>query len=183
MRLPCRSPMPDVPMLALRVALLLALPIAAAAADFPTLRNGQWEMTTTSSSAPDRPRTMTMCVDTASQKEMHDMGAGVRKDMCSKSETRTVGGQYITDSVCKFGESVVKSHAVMAPKGDTEYRIEASATYDPPLVKDLKASTTVVEGKFVGACREGLVPGDVIAPNGQKINLRQIAAEIGRAHV
>jgi hypothetical protein len=60
----------------------------------------------------------------------------------------------------------------MTMKGDTAYRTEAETTYDPPLMADLRQAKTVVEAKHVGACRDGLVPGDIVTGAGQKINIK-----------
>ena len=51
--------------------------------------------------------------------------------------------------ICKIGESKITSHSVMTMQGDTGYKTEVSATYDPPFM-GMKDSTTTVEGKYVG---------------------------------
>lgn len=159
--------------LAFAVALGLCAP-AALAADYPTLKPGQWEMKTASDRPGSQPHTSTICFDAALQQEMVDMGNGMRKEMCSKSDIRRSGAQYITDAECRIGNSVVKSHAVMTMKGDASYRTEASATYDPPLFNGVRESKTVVDATWVGACRDGLVPGDIVTSTGQKFNMRQL---------
>ena len=152
-----------------------ATPAAAAgAADFPTLKNGQWEMTTTFGAAGNPPRTATICLDATTQKAMLDMSAGMQKEMCTRMDMRRDGSKFITDAECKLGESVVKSHGVMTMIGDSAYHTETSATFDPPLNKDMRESKTVIDGKYTGACRDGLQPGDMVTGNGQKINLNQI---------
>ena len=147
---------------------------AAGAVEYPTLKPGQWEMTTTTDRPGAQPHTSTICFDAALQREMIDIGAGMRRELCSKSDLRQVGAQFITDTECKVGTSVVKSRAVMTMKGDTAYRTEADTTYDPPLLNELRQAKTVVEAKHVGACRDGLVPGDIVTGAGQKINIRQL---------
>jgi len=57
---------------------------------------------------------------------------------------------------------------------DTAYRTETTATFDPPLAKDMRESKTVIEGKYVGACRDGLQPGDMVTDTGQKLNINQM---------
>lgn len=158
-------------------AVLCWTPLVASADEYPTLKPGQWEMTTTTDRAGAKPQTSTICFDAALQKDMVEMGNGMRREMCSKSDMKRVGTQYITDTECKLGNSVVKAHAVMTMKGDSSYRTEASATYDPPLMNDIRQSKTVVEAKFVGACRDGLVPGDIVTGAGQKLNIRQLQQE------
>lgn len=147
---------------------------AAGVTEFPTLKSGQWEMTTTSGAAGATPRKATICLDASTQKAMLDMSAGMQKEMCTRMDIRRDGSKFITDAECKLGESVVKSHGVMTMIGDAAYHTESSATFDPPLNKDLRETKTVIDGKYTGACRDGLRPGDMVTPTGQKINLNQI---------
>jgi len=156
------------------LAAVLAAPPALAATEFPTLKSGQWEMTTTSSAAPANARKTMVCLDASTQKQMLDMSQGMQKEMCTKMTMRRDGAKYITEAECRLGESVVRSRGVMTMLSDTAYRTEASATFDPPINKDLKESKTTVEGKFLGPCRDGMQPGDMLMPNGQKINLNKL---------
>jgi hypothetical protein len=164
------------------VALASGLPQAAtAAAEYPVLKNGQWEIAMTGSSGGGAPRTSTLCLDASTQKNMLEMGAGMRKEMCSKMDTRRDGARFYTDAECKMGNSVIKSKAVMTMSGDTAYHTESSATYDPPLLKDLHESKSVIDGKYTGPCRDGMLPGDLITSTGQKINLKDLQQRAGTA--
>jgi hypothetical protein len=158
-------------------ALALALGSSANAVDYPTLKSGQWEMTTNGAGAPGAaggPRKSTICLDTATQKSMIEMGVGMQKEMCAKMDMRNEGAKFVTDAECRIGASVVKSHGVMTMTGDTAYRTETSATFDPPLGKDVRESKTVIEGRYTGPCRDGMKPGDMITDTGQKINVNQM---------
>jgi hypothetical protein len=161
-------------------ALLLALacgPASAAIseADFPKLKAGQWEMTTQSAGTVGAPPTKTtMCTDEALQREVIAMGAGMSRDMCSKTDVKRDGARVITTAECKIGESNIKSRAVMTVQGDSRYKTEITATYDPPFM-NMRDSKTTLEGKYVGACRDGLVPGDFVSANGRKFNIKGLA--------
>ncbi len=148
--------------------------VAAGKLEFPTLKNGQWEMTTTSNAGGGGPRKSTVCLDADTQKQMLDMSQGMQKEMCTKLDMRHEGSRYITDAECRLGDSVVKSHGVMTMTGDTAYRTESTATFDPPINKDLKEAKTVIEGKYTGPCREGMQPGDMVTATGQKLNLKDL---------
>ena len=155
-------------------ALALAAAAPAAAVDYPTLKNGQWEMTTSAAGAGAVPQKSTICLDAATQKSMIDMGVGMQKELCTRMDMRRDGANFITDAECKLGNSVVKSHGVMTMSGDTAYRTETAASFDPPLGKDMRESKTVIEGKYVGPCRDGLQPGDMVTGTGQRINVNQL---------
>ena len=158
-------------LLAVAFPLALAAAAAASADDNPKLKAGQWETTTTSSKNPGAPvHKITMCTDEAVQKQMLSMGEGMRREMCTKSDLRREGANYIGDSVCKVGDGTMISHSVMTLNGDTGYKTVVNATYDPPFM-GMKESTTTVEGRNVGPCRDGMQPGDVVTATGQKFNL------------
>jgi hypothetical protein len=156
-------------------AIALAAIPAFAADEYPSLKAGQWEMTTTTSrAAATGPVKALICTDASVQKEMATVGAGMRREMCSKADVRHEGNRYITDSTCKFGEATITSHAVMTMQSDVAYRTDVSARYDPPFM-GMKESTTTVEGRFLGPCRDGMKPGDYVTATGQKVNIKSIA--------
>jgi len=164
------------PAAAFAIAVGAAIALAAgpaAAQDYPALKAGQWELTSTTSQAPDKPAKSTYCIDASVQKEMAGFGEGMRKEMCSKSTMKREGNRYVGESECMLGTTTMKSRSVMTLTGDSAYRTEAKATYDPPFM-GMKESTTTVEGRYVGACRDGLVPGDLVTATGQKINVKQL---------
>ena len=95
--------------------------------------------------------------------------------MCTRNEFKRDGAKHHVGSAeCKFGESKIVSRSVMTLTGDTGYKTEINATYDPPFM-GMKDSQTTLEGKYVGPCRDGMVPGDFIGPDGQKFNIKGIA--------
>lgn len=122
------------------------------------------------------PTKTTMCIDDVSQQQMYAAGMGAARQSCSKNEFRRDGARYVGQSECKFGESKMSGRTVMTLTGDTAYRLESKATYDPPFM-NMKESTTTIDAKYVGACRDGLVPGDMVLPGGQKVN----TANFGKA--
>jgi len=150
---------------------------AASAQEYPKLKAGQWDMTIVSAKGNTNaaPVKSTMCTDDALQRDMIAMGAGMSREMCTKSEFKRDGARYIVVAECKLGESKFVSRSVMTVSGDTSYHTEISASYDPPFM-GMKESQTTLDGKYAGPCRDGLVPGDFIGPGGQKFNMKNIAA-------
>jgi hypothetical protein len=178
LNIPSGKPVMRLPLYVL--ALASAVASAAVAQDYPKLKAGQWELSTrtakTAAGAP--PSRSTICTDEAVQKEMMTMGAGMSKEMCAKNEHRRDGARFVGHAECKIGDSKIITNTVMTMTGDTSYRTEISATYDPPFM-GMKETATVLEGKYVGPCRDGLVPGDFVGPNGKKFNLKGIGSAKG----
>ena len=156
------------------LCLAIAVAIPAAAQDYPKLKPGQWEITTTTTrSGTPAPSKFTVCTDEAVQKQMMDMGKGMGRDMCSKFDFRRDGGKFVGDSVCQMGPTTMTSHSVMTLQGDTAYKTIVNATFDPPMA-GMKDSATTVEGKNVGPCRDSMKPGDVVSATGQKFNMTAV---------
>lgn len=158
-----------------RFCLLTALCAAAAPAlalDLPQVKTGMWQ-TKTSRGDGGKDVITQMCLDAAVQQEMLQMGTGLAKSMCSRNDIRRDGNKIYGVAECKLGDSKLQSKSVMTFNGDSAYRTEINATYDPPFMGKA-ATTTTIEGKWTGACPAGVQPGDVILPDGKKINMRSI---------
>jgi hypothetical protein len=147
---------------------LQALPVLAV--DLPTRKAGLWEMTIQRTGAKDKPAVMQQCVDAATDKQMQQLGQGVSKQMCSKNETRNEGGRLVTESTCQMGGSTIQSKGVVTGQFDSAYRIESRATYKPPLM-NMSESNSVIDAKWLGPCKADQKPGDMMMPNGMKMNI------------
>lgn len=144
------------------LAAVTALSVPVAAQDFPKMKPGLWE-STTSSSGPKGGQGYTtkssMCVNEASQKDMmafsQTMGA-----KCSKNSMRRDGNKYYGEAECAMGNTTVKSQSVTTFTGDTAFRTENRATFSPPMA-GMSESTTTQESKFSGPCPANMKPGDM----------------------
>jgi hypothetical protein len=99
---------------------------------------------------------------------------GTMKSMCSKNDIRRDGNRIYGNAECKFGESNMKSTSVTTFTGDTAYRTEVKASYEPPMM-GMTSGTTIIDAKWSGPCPAGMQVGDVVMPDGRKVNVRAIA--------
>jgi len=152
----------------LALALTAALPALAQDLDLPTRKDGLWQMSTATASAP--PMVSTMCIDKSVGREMMQMGSSMQKEMCSKNEMTREGSKVLTHSVCKFGQTTATTRGTAVFSGDTGYRMEMNSTYSPPMM-GMKEARTVVEAKWLGPCKPGQKPGDVTLANGMTMNI------------
>ena len=154
--------------------IVLLFPLAAVAADLPKLKPGLWEMKNTSSRMPPgQSMKSTVCLDMTLQQDMINMGTGMMQGMCRKHDLKVDGNKVTGEAICKFGDSTMTSRSVMTMMGDTAYRTEAHAKFEPPM-NGMSESDTVIEGRWLGACKPGQRPGDIVMPNGQTMNLRNM---------
>ena len=151
---------------------MLLLPIASAQ-DYPKLKPGLWEMKRSSSRPGGNGQTLRMCLDESLQREMYDMGVGTMKGMCSKHDFKLSGGHGTGEFVCSVNGSTWHSRSNMTIDGDVGYRTEVDTTFDPP-VNGQSQAHSVMEARYIGPCPAGQQPGDVLLPNGQTVNMRNM---------
>jgi hypothetical protein len=155
--------------------ILLTLILTAAfaqAQDAPKRKSGLWELKRTSTMTRDQTRVYQMCVDQASDDAFQKLAEGAQSERCKAGAPRQDGGKLVIDAVCEIGNaqpSTAKTHAVITGNFDSAYRIESKSTFDPPL-RGKTESTNIMEAKWTGPCKPDMKPGDVIMPNGTKIN-------------
>jgi len=158
---------------------LFAATALAATQDFPKLKAGLWEVTTANARAEGQaPRVTSICLDDSVQQDMYRMSTGMMAGMCSKHDVNVSGSRVTMSAVCDVGGTKMRSQSVMTLTGDTAYRTETHATFDPPMMGTAE-STTVIQGRHVGACNPGQQPGDMTLPGGRTINLRQLLGRKG----
>jgi hypothetical protein len=158
-----------------RVLLLLfALSFAAGVAqadDKFQRKSGLWEVNRTSTLAEGKIRVSQLCIDQASDDALRQLpdGPGNR---CKVDKTHRDGDKLVVDAVCELShtETTATTHAVVTGNPDSAYKIESKSTFDPPFRGKTEAST-VLEAKWKGACKPDMRPGDVIMPNGTKMNV------------
>ena len=164
--------MPRLPLIALAFA---SLPAAAAGVpEFPKLKSGLWAQTTTTVGRPkQRPQASTLCLDDSTQQYVYRMSMGMMAGLCSKHDLKVAGSKVTIDAVCDLGVTKVQTRSVTTLSGDSAYRTEAHAVFDPPLKNTPRDSVTIIDGKHIGPCKDGQQPGDMTLPNGQQMNIRQ----------
>jgi hypothetical protein len=155
---------------------VLCLCVQALAIDMPKRKSGLWEIKIAQDSSSRPAQAMQMCIDQKTDDMAQQMGASVAKQACSKQDIRREGGKIVGDSVCKIGETTATSHSVFSGAFEQSYRGEIRTRYAPPLMGKSE-STTVIEARWIGPCAADQKPGDMIMPNGMKININQMSGK------
>lgn len=155
----------------LTTMLLSAATVWAASFDAPKRKSGLWEIKMSNAAA--KGTTMQQCIDQSTDDLMKNNMAGTEKPSCSKNEMRREGDKIVTESVCKVGGSTATTRAVFRGHFDTEYKADIKSTYEPPL-HGMKESTSVIEAKWLGACKPGQKAGDISMPGMPNINMNDM---------
>jgi len=150
---------------------LVAMP--ALAAEMPARKAGLWEITT---SAGNR-MAIRQCIDAATDQMMQSRagtgpapgtGPGAGTPPCSKRDVQKTGDTVTIDSTCTVAGRTVNTHAVVAGSFDSAYTMTVTSQGDGI---PAGAGTMTMSAKWLGPCAADQRPGDMIMPNGMKINI------------
>ena|SRR5215467_2707802 len=152
-------------------AVALLVPSAGSADDLPVRKAGLWEMkmVKTGSSMPEM--AMQHCTDETTDKDMSNSVSPVAKQICSKREIRKTATGYVSDSVCSVAGTTVTSHAEITGDFNSAYTVKTSSHSEGGPI-GTHDTTTTIEAKWLGACKEGQKPGDIVMPGGLKMNIK-----------
>ena len=158
--------------LALLAALLVASPAAAASYDPPKRKSGLWEMKMSGGQMKGM-RAIQQCVDEKTDDLMKKDMAENQKMRCSKNEMRKEADKIVAESVCKVENSTAKTRAVFTGRFDSAYKADIKTTYEPP-VAGMKETSSMIEAKWLGPCKAGQKPGDIVMPGMPHINMDEL---------
>jgi hypothetical protein len=148
---------------ALLLVLGAALP-AAGAAEMPTRKAGLWEMTMTT--ANGHGNTMQQCVDPQTDQIMQARAGNPGQQNCSKRDVQRSGTTVTIDSVCTVAGKTRTVHSVINGSFDSGYTMNITSQGEGE-----PAHTMTMAAKWLGPCAAGQRPGDMIMPNGMKMNV------------
>ena len=141
----------------LRMLLLSAClcPLGVQAVDLPQPKSGLWEtrikLTSSKNSAPTI-QVLRVCVDASTAARDKSDADKYVKDNCKKSATKRIGADWVTDSVCSLGASVVTGHMVLRFSGENAYRVQTDTKYAPALA-GATWTRMEVDAKRLGTCK------------------------------
>ena len=151
------------------------------AADMPKRKSGLWEIKTLMKEMPGGGMTMQHCVDEKTDDLMQRDADKQAKQSCTVSNMKRDGDRMTVQSACKMDKSTVTTDSVFTGKFDSAYRVDMKSRYEPPL-HGMKENAMSMEAKWLGACKPGQKPGDMVMqgmpgmPKGMKFNPSQMPA-------
>lgn len=112
-----------------------------------------------------------LCIDATSDAAMQKAALDNLGTSCSKRDIVRGGSTITIDSICTIGQRTVTTHMTMRFDGDATYHNEIQSHFEPPIVTGRPDSVAIQDGKWAGPCPADMEPGDMIMPNGTKINV------------
>lgn len=132
------------------------------AADTPKRKSGLWEISTRMEGMPSM-GAIQQCVDQNTDNLMQQRAQKEKPD-CSVMDAKQQGNKLTMHSVCKFENTTATTDAVFVGAFDSAYKGDMHTRYSPPM-HGLSESKMAMEAKWLGPCKAGQKPGDVIMPN------------------
>ncbi|MDP1882619.1 MAG: DUF3617 family protein [Bradyrhizobium sp.] len=159
----------------LGASLMTAAPAAdAVAVELPVRKAGLWEMKMLRTGAPTPEMTMQHCTDETTDKAMSSAFSPASKDICSKQDIQKTATGYVTDSVCTVAGVTMTTHSEIIGDFNSAYTVKATSHSQGGSAAVPRDSSTVIEAKWLGACKADQKPGDIMMPGGLKMNIRDM---------
>jgi hypothetical protein len=151
-------------MVALAGGVALAGVTLAQAQDVPHQRVGMWR---TDMVMAGRPMSMKSCVDEASAARMSVFSSAVRRNgNCKQLQlSHNPDGSWTNVSSCEFRPGVERTTRADI-SGDFNSRLTMTMRSPPTAPPEMTMTMT-----WIGACEAGMRGGDVVMPNGMKMNM------------
>ena len=150
---------------------LACVSTSARADDYPPRKPGLWEITMNLASAHAPPMVSKMCIDTATDAALYKIGSDAPGIQCSRRDIVRSGQTMTIDSVCNMGNRTFTTHAITVFTDDVAYHTDNTSHIDPPLTPGQAETKTSQDAKWVGPCPADMKPGDMMLPNGVKMNI------------
>jgi hypothetical protein len=133
--------------------------------DLPKRKSGLWEMTM------GRGGVVGQCIDQARDDAFRQMGQQMeRENKCTRTNVQRAAGMLSFDSSCDMGGMKMASKTMITGDFNSAYKMEIHTKYDPPMMGKAEG-TTIIEAKWLGACKAGQRPGDMVLPGGVTMNI------------
>ena len=148
------------------------------ASPLPARKPGLWEVTLRSEGlslkrqgqGPQRPQTVQQCTSTESEPVML-LSIVPGQENCRKisSKRRSKGGGHDIRTVCYVHDNRVEMQMELTGDLQSAYQGVFSVQYAQAPLNN--TGRTAFEGRWLGACKPGQRPGDMVLPNGVTVNV------------
>ena len=148
-----------------------ALSASAFSADMPKRKSGLWEIKMTHEGSPGM-GPIQQCIDQNTDNLMQQKAKDNKQD-CSVMDVKTSGNKVVVHSVCKIEGSTATTDGVFEGAFDSAYKGTMKTQFNPPM-HGMSQSNMTLDARWLGACKAGQKPGDVIMPNMGSMNVNDM---------
>ena len=141
------------------------------ASDLPKRKPGLWEISMNVEGAPNM-GPMQQCIDQNTDNLMQQQ-AKQGKSECSVMDVKPSGSKVTIHTVCKLEGTTVTTDGVFEGSFETSYKGTMKSRFNPPM-HGMSESNMTQEARWVGPCKPGQKPGDVVMPNMGGVDLNKM---------
>ena len=157
--------------LCLASCLLASLP-PARAEELPVRKAGLWEMKIVKADVGLPQMTMQHCTDETTEREMSAVFSPMSKEVCARQDLKKTATGYVGDYECTVGGVALTSHSEITGDFDSAFTVKSTSHRERGPNGQPHDATTVIEAKWLGACKPDQKPGDIVMPGGFKLNVK-----------
>lgn len=150
---------------------LTSLAAPAPAGDLPKRKAGLWEISMRMDGVPNM-GPIQQCIDQNTDNVMQQKAKN-EKQQCSVVDVKASGNKVYIHSVCKVEGSTATSDGVFEGSFETNYKGTIKTRYVPPM-QGMSESNMTQEARWLGPCKPGQKPGDVIMSRGGNMNINEM---------
>lgn len=160
------------------IGIVVSAAMPAFAIDMPARKPGLWELSMVFEGRNLPPQSSQHCIDAETDRMMNAMGNSTSQQSCSKQDIQRAGNSIVVDSICNFGGMTMITHGVVTGDFNSAYTVKTESRREGgPAVPGMPVGQTThmtISAKWLGACKPGQQPGDMIMSNGMTMNIRNL---------
>lgn len=145
----------------------------AAPLEMPNCKPGLWDIKINAGGQLPA-QTVQQCTDASTDKDMSTSFGPMAKEMCSKQDMQKTATGMVIDATCNVGGMTSVSHTEVTGDFNSAYTMKVTSKTSGAPAGMPAELTTMIEAKWVGACKSDQKAGDMIMPGGIKINIKDM---------
>jgi len=146
----------------------------AAAAELPTRKPGLWEIKIKLTGGAAPTAMMSHCTDDSVDRQMSTMFNPLAQQPCPGNDIQKHPDRYTIDSVCRADNKSVTLHSDITGDFVTKYTVVTETKTQEEPDSEPSVTNMTLEGRFLGPCKPGQKPGDVMMAGGLRVNVKNM---------
>ena len=146
----------------------------AAAAELPTRKPGLWEIKIKLTGGAAPTAVMKHCTDETTDRQMSTMFNPLAQQPCPSNDVQKHPDRTTVDSVCRADNKSVTLHSDITGDFVTKYMVVTETKTQEGPDSEPSVTSMTLEGRFLGPCKPGQKPGDVMMAGGLRVNVKNM---------
>jgi hypothetical protein len=142
--------------------------------DLPMRKAGLWDMKMRITGGGIPTMSMQQCTDAATDKDLRTIYSPLANEICDKRTVQKTAAGYTVDRVCKRGDDTITTHIDISGDYQSAYQAHLVSRSQDESPDDPPSSDLTLDAKYLGPCKSGQMPGDIVMMGGMKINVKDV---------